>query len=422
MSQMARVLLSLAFLLCNVLTVLGMDTSDFVGLSIQKDNALVQLGKKGDVKLYRVGKNKAAFEGDLDFQGKLSVKDLTLNGQDLVHLLKTMQAKINALTAKLQPPCVTNGIGGGKTKTGEKIPKGTPCTGWYQGKQHKEICEGVAYGGRGWCGVEAAPGKTGKYTSKDGAWGGCVKECPRGLARCECPNGKPLTGPACNQHGEAGCESCKALYKLSDDKKSCEAVCVTNGIGGGKTKTGEKVPKGTPCTGWYQGKQHKEVCEGTAYGGKGWCGVEAPPGKSGKYSAKDAAWGGCVKACPKGGVAQCTCPNGTPLKGPECNEHGTPGCKSCGKLYALNSAKTACKVSCVTNGIGGGKTRTGEKVPKGTPCTGWYNGKQHKDFCTGTGYGGRGWCGVEAPPGKSGKYSGKDAAWGGCVKACPKGL
>ena len=170
-----------------------------------------------------------------------------------------MQAKIDVLTAKLKPrnacdkamhvlcfmcfclffcnslstppntsACVTNGIGGGKLeagpKKGTKVPKGTKCTGWYMGKQHKDICEGVGYGGRGWCGVEAPPGKTGTYTSKDGAWGGCVKECPRGLAVCECPNGKPLTGPACNEHGAPGCESCKALYKLSDDKKSCEGA------------------------------------------------------------------------------------------------------------------------------------------------------------------------------------------------------
>ena len=121
------------------------------------------------------------------------------------------------------------------------------------------------------------------------------------------------------------------------------AICVTNGVGGGKTQAGVKIPKGTPCTGWYKGKQHTDVCEGTAYGGKGWCGVEAPPGQSGKYSAKDAAWGGCVKECPKGGVAQCTCPNGTPLKGPECNEHGTPGCKSCKKLFKMNADNTACE-------------------------------------------------------------------------------
>merc|ERR1712051_52971 len=102
--------------------------------------------------------------------------------------------------------------------------------------------------------------------------------------------------------------------------------CVTNGQGGSAKG---KPPAGVRCTGWYQGKQHKDVCEGTAYGGKGWCGVEAPPSQKGKYSKADSAWGGCSKGCPKGGIATCVCPNGVPTTGNDCNKHGSKGCKSC---------------------------------------------------------------------------------------------
>ena len=43
-------------------------------------------------------------------------------------------------------------------------------------------------------------------------------------------------------------------------------------------------------------KQDKNFCKGNNYGGYGWCGVEAPPGTTGKYSKADGAWGGCAKA------------------------------------------------------------------------------------------------------------------------------
>jgi len=78
--------------------------------------------------------------------------------------------------------------------------------------------------------------------------------------------------------------------------------------------------------------------------------------------------------------------------------------------------------TCVTNGAAGvlgAGPRKGQKVPAGTPCTGWYQGRKTKHaVCKGTGYGGYGWCGVEAAPGTNGKYSKADRAWGGCVKAC----
>ena len=120
--------------------------------------------------------------------------------------------------------------------------------------------------------------------------------------------------------------------------------CVTNGKAGTAGKKG-KVPGGVPCTGWYQGKQHTSLCEGTSYGGKGWCGVEAPPGQSGKYNKADSAWGGCSLACPKGGVAICSCVNGVPAKGKACNKHGSKQCASCDHGYKLDDKKL-CVIDC----------------------------------------------------------------------------
>ena len=124
-------------------------------------------------------------------------------------------------------------------------------------------------------------------------------------------------------------------------------TCVSNGKAGnldtGRNKN-KKVPAGIPCTGWYLGKNThtKGFCQGTGYGGNGWCGVEAPPGKTGKYSKADSAWAGCSKVCPPGGVAVCKCEHGVPLKGDACNKHDAPGCKSCKSGYKLNAKKTAC--------------------------------------------------------------------------------
>merc|ERR1711939_516957 len=122
-------------------------------------------------------------------------------------------------------------------------------------------------------------------------------------------------------------------------------------------------------------------------------------------------------ACPVGG-AQCNCPNGTPLKGPECNEHDTPGCKSCDDGFKMNDDGTACEAKCVTNdpAVSGGKneggTNAGTPMPEGTRCTGWYSGVYYAP-CEDSGYGGYGWCGVEAKPGEDGPYQAADKAWGG---------
>ena len=83
-------------------------------------------------------------------------------------------------------------------------------------------------------------------------------------------------------------------------------------------------------------------CQGKGYGGNGWCGVEAPPGKKGKYSKADGAWAGCSKSCPPGGVAVCKCDNGTPTKGAACNKHGSTGCQKCNVGFKLNAKKAAC--------------------------------------------------------------------------------
>merc|ERR1712087_557802 len=59
----------------------------------------------------------------------------------------------------------------------------------------------------------------------------------------------------------------------------------TNGVHGNQ-------PAGTPCANeWsYKGKIHKDhQCEGTRYGGYGWCSTTA-----GDYN-RDRAWGGCTK-------------------------------------------------------------------------------------------------------------------------------
>jgi len=154
--------------------------------------------------------------------------------------------------------------------------------------------------------------------------------------------------------------------------------------------------------------------------------VEAPPGTIGKYSATDGAWGGCSLACAPGGVNVCKCDNGVPLKGADCKKHGAAGCQSCDSRYEMNADKTACVPlpvkPCVTNGDGDltkGPNK-GQKVPAGTPCTGYWQGKGGR-FCQGTGYAGRGWCGVEAAPGTKGKYSATDGAWGGCSLDCIPG-
>merc|ERR1719450_640391 len=113
-------------------------------------------------------------------------------------------------------------------------------------------------------------------------------------ALCKCDNGVPLKGAACNKHGAAGCESCFHWYKMNAEKTACvaAAACVTNGEG--KLDRGfnaqQKVPADTPCTGWHMGKRDG-FCQGTDFGGNGWCGVEAAPGEKGKYSATDGAWG-----------------------------------------------------------------------------------------------------------------------------------
>ena len=70
--------------------------------------------------------------------------------------------------------------------------------------------------------------------------------------------------------------------------------------------------------------------------------MEAPPGKSGKYTAEDEAWAGCATVCPPDGVAVCMCEHGVPLKGDACNKHGADGCQSCLHGYKMNDNKTAC--------------------------------------------------------------------------------
>jgi hypothetical protein len=75
-------------------------------------------------------------------------------------------------------------------------------------------------------------------------------------------------------------------------QSSHSARCVTNGV-----KSGQSKPGGVPCTGWYNGKKHTDLCTGNKYGGHGWCGAEAPPGETGLYKSGSKAWGGCSAAC-----------------------------------------------------------------------------------------------------------------------------
>ena len=125
--------------------------------------------------------------------------------------------------------------------------------------------------------------------------------------------------------------------------------CVSNGKAGrlelGSNK-GQIVPAGLPCTGYYQGKNNHSAgfCQGTGYGGRGWCGVEAPPGETGKYTSKDGAWAGCSLACHPGGRLLCKCEHGVPSEGEQCVKPDTPRCQSCHHGYTLNEKKTACEI------------------------------------------------------------------------------
>ena len=101
-------------------------------------------------------------------------------------------------------------------------------------------------------------------------------------------------------------------------------------------------------------------------------------------------------------------------------------------LDAFNRHQTAPATTCVTNGEAGflnAGPKKGQKVPAGTPCTGWYRGKKSTNgMCQRTGYDWDifpithyGWCGVEAAPGTTGTYSKADAAWGACARTCRPG-
>ena len=64
-------------------------------------------GKKGDVKIVRTGPKQASVVADkVDMPWlnaeKITAKSINLGGSDLLNLIKTMQAKINALTATVE--------------------------------------------------------------------------------------------------------------------------------------------------------------------------------------------------------------------------------------------------------------------------------------------------------------------------------
>ena len=70
--------------------------------------------------------------------------------------------------------------------------------------------------------------------------------------------------------------------------------------------------------------------------------MEAPPGTTGEFTAKDVAWGGCSLDCPKGGVPTCVCFNGVAATGAACAKHASKMCASCDTGFELTSDKTAC--------------------------------------------------------------------------------
>merc|ERR1719181_2053586 len=215
---------------------------------------------------------------------------------------------------------------------------------------------------------------------------------------------------------------CHYGYKVEGGKCVPANYCVSNGKSGTVdlgSKKGQKVPAGIPCTGYYKGQNTHSAgfCQGTNHGGNGWCGVEAPPGKKGKYTSKDGAWAGCSMACHPANKLLCKCEHGVPSEGKACSKRFTPGCQSCHHKFKLNDKKTACvpATTCLSNGKSGTVDlgpKKGQKVPAGIPCTGYYKGQNTHSagFCQGTNHGGNGWCGVEAPPGKKGKYTSKDGA------------
>ena len=242
------------------------------------------------------------------------------------------------------------------------------------------------------CGVEAPPGTTGPYALYSGKYGSCSEACPEGHD----PQGKPKA-PTNVTKTEAPTKP-----KVTTEAPTTPAgACVTSDYKYGN------VEAGTPCTGYYWGKYYSH-CKGSGQGGNGWCGVEAPPGTTGKYKSRSGKYGSCSKSCPKGGVPEYVPTTTTAPKPPTTT------------IITTTTTTQDLNGPCVSNGIAG-DTYTRDDVPAGLPCTGWYGGMKQEIFCMGTSKGGRGWCGVEAPPGTEGKFGEKDWAYGGCSLSCPEG-
>eukprot|EP01048_Picozoa_sp_COSAG05_P013562 COSAG05_NODE_1457_length_4829_cov_5.942495_2_plen_1142_part_00 len=170
----------------------------------------------------------------------------------------------------------------------------------------------------------------------------------RGAKECVCANGAAAVGNACPKNKALACKSCNVGYRLSNDKKNCNALKLDY-----TASTNAKCPKGFM---FLEGSKYECQDAAKALGLKDKTAYHTastyiPRGCSyyntnalywAPLGSKTSRYNQYKVICKKATAKHCVCKNGHASHGKECPKNKALSCKDCDQGWKLNSKKTNC--------------------------------------------------------------------------------